>query len=240
MKPPWQQQQQQMRRQQQQMQRQQEQMRRRQMEGAYWQQQQKDKARKAQADVQGREDQFAQVEGEVARLRQALVAGRLTEEQVKAQLHELMVQDEHGNWWMVGYETGEWYRHEGTDWVRADPPGRNAPKPAPSSDRTVAKPAPSSGHMLLEPTPLPAAPQTSGMAIGSLLASTLGLFLLPVIGGIIGIILGNMARNRIRASGGTKTGMGLATAGIVLGWIQITIVALGICLLLYAPLDLSF
>ena len=122
MKPPWQQQQQQMRQQQQQMQRQQEQMRRRQMEGAYWQQQQKAKARKAQADVQGREDQFAQIEGEVARLRQALVAGRLTEQQVKAQLHELMVQDEHGNWWMVGYETGKWYRHDGTDWVLSDPP----------------------------------------------------------------------------------------------------------------------
>jgi hypothetical protein len=64
---------------------------------------------------------FPEVEREVAKLRQDLAAGRLTEEQFKARLRELMVQDEHGNWWMVGYETGEWYRHDGTDWVRADP-----------------------------------------------------------------------------------------------------------------------
>jgi hypothetical protein len=67
---------------------------------------------------------FAEVEREVAKLRQELAAGRLTEEQFKARLRELMVLDEHGGWWMVGYETGEWYRHDGTDWVRADPSGR--------------------------------------------------------------------------------------------------------------------
>ncbi|MDY6876997.1 MAG: SHOCT domain-containing protein [Chloroflexota bacterium] len=66
---------------------------------------------------------FAEVEREVAKLRQRLAAGRLTEEQFKARLRELMVLDEHGDWWMVGYETGEWYCHDGTDWMRADPSG---------------------------------------------------------------------------------------------------------------------
>jgi len=74
---------------------------------------------------------FAEVEREVARLRQGMAAGRLTEEQFKARLRELMVLDEHGGWWMVGYETGEWYRHDGTDWVRADPPGRVVPEATP-------------------------------------------------------------------------------------------------------------
>ena len=50
---------------------------------------------------------FAEVEREVAKLRQDVAAGRLAEEQFKAQLRELMVEDEHGAWWMVGYETGE-------------------------------------------------------------------------------------------------------------------------------------
>jgi hypothetical protein len=72
---------------------------------------------------------FAQVEARVAKLRQDLAAGRLTEEQFKAQLREMMVEDGDGNWWMVGYETGEWYHHDGTDWVRADPPGRAVPQP---------------------------------------------------------------------------------------------------------------
>jgi hypothetical protein len=75
---------------------------------------------------------FAEVEQVVAKLRQDLAAGRLTEEQFKARLRELMVQDERGNWWMVGYETGGWYRHDGTDWVRADPPSHVIQKPPPS------------------------------------------------------------------------------------------------------------
>ena len=45
---------------------------------------------------------FAQVEKEVTTLRQDLAAGRLTEEQFKAQLREMMVEDANGNWWMVG------------------------------------------------------------------------------------------------------------------------------------------
>jgi hypothetical protein len=69
---------------------------------------------------------FTEVEREVARLRQDVAAGCLTEVQFKAHLREMMVEDEEGNWWMVGYETGEWYRHDGTDWVPNQPPGRAA------------------------------------------------------------------------------------------------------------------
>jgi hypothetical protein len=137
MKPQWQRQQEQMRRQQEQMRKQQEQMRRqqeqmrkqqeqrrRQMEGAAWQQQQKARAEKVRPHAlpeQRGKDRFAQIEAEVSRLRQDLAANRLTEEQFKARLRELMVEDEQGNWWMLGYETGQWYRHDGSGWVRADP-----------------------------------------------------------------------------------------------------------------------
>jgi hypothetical protein len=81
---------------------------------------------------------FAEVERVVAKLRQDLAAGRLAEEQFKARLREMMVQDGDGNWWMVGYETGEWYRHDGTDWVPDQPPGRAAAEtyaPARPTDR---------------------------------------------------------------------------------------------------------
>lgn len=93
---------------------------------------------------------FSQVEKEVAKLRQDLAAGRLTEEQFKARLRELMVEDADGNWWMVGYETGEWYHHDGADWVRADPPGRAARQAAPKPltqplDSAEAKPRPFRG-----------------------------------------------------------------------------------------------
>ncbi|CAB4955955.1 MAG: PDZ domain-containing protein [Actinobacteria bacterium] len=54
--------------------------------------------------------------------------------------------------------------------------------------------------------------QTSGLAVASLICAFLVPFVLP-------IILGVAAKNDIRRSNGTKTGEGLATAGIVLGWI---------------------
>ncbi len=65
---------------------------------------------------------FADAEQQVEALRRQVASGLLTEEECKAQMRDLMVEDANGNWWMVGYETGEWYRHDGTDWVRADPP----------------------------------------------------------------------------------------------------------------------
>lgn len=127
-------------------QRQQEQMRRRQMEGAYWQQQQKAKAQKAQAAAwSSAEDMFVQTETEVARLRQELLAGRISEKKFKEYLRELMVQDPEGTWWMMGVKSGEWYRHDGTDWIPAQPPtlarGATSPQAKPkASTPTKAKP----------------------------------------------------------------------------------------------------
>jgi hypothetical protein len=39
------------------------------------------------------------------------------------------------------------------------------------------------------------------------------------LGSVIAIVLGFIARNQIRQSSGTQTGTGMATAGIVLGFI---------------------
>lgn len=78
--------------------------------------------------------------------------------------------------------------------------------------------------------PPPAAPPTNGMAVGSLIASILGLTLFPTIGSIIGLILGYMARNQIRESEETMSGEGLATAGIIMGWIGVALAVIGICL----------
>jgi len=55
------------------------------------------------------------------------------------------------------------------------------------------------------------APQTSGLAVGALVAA---LFI-P----ILGLILGYVARNDIRSTNPPKGGDGLATAAIVIGWI---------------------
>lgn len=74
------------------------------------------------------------------------------------------------------------------------------------------------------PTP---APRTSTMAIVSLIAGILGFFqILPVIGPIVAVITGHMAKNEIKKSGGMVGGNGMATAGLILGYVMI---AIGIC-----------
>lgn len=62
------------------------------------------------------------------------------------------------------------------------------------------------------------APRTNGMAIASMV---LGIVWIYGIGAILALIFGYKARREIDASGGTQTGRGMATAGIVLGWIGI-------------------
>jgi hypothetical protein len=68
------------------------------------------------------------------------------------------------------------------------------------------------------------------MAIISLVAGILGLTLFPIIGSIIAVITGPMAKKEIQASGTALTGEGLATAGIVMGWIGIGLTVLGLCI----------
>ena len=67
---------------------------------------------------------FKQAEKKFKRLKEQFETGALTENAFKAKLEELMVQDEGGDWWMIGYETEQWYRNDGADWVQADPPIR--------------------------------------------------------------------------------------------------------------------
>ena len=93
-----------------------------------------------------------------------------------------------------------------------------------------------------------AQPPTNTKATISLISGTLGLVLgllsfcvvgacslvFTVTGAIMGLILGYQARREITESGGTESGEGLATAGIVLGWINA-----GISLLLVVFLILA-
>ena len=81
-------------------------------------------------------------------------------------------------------------------------------------------------------TPPGAAPQavpTSSTAILSLIAGIVGLTIIPFIGSIVAVVTGPMAKKEIRASGGALGGDGLATAGIILGWIGIGLGVLALC-----------
>lgn len=56
-----------------------------------------------------------------------------------------------------------------------------------------------------------------------------GWTLLPIVGAIIAVITGHMAKKEIRESNGLLGGDGLATAGLVLGYSNL---ALGLCVCL--------
>ena len=73
--------------------------------------------------------------------------------------------------------------------------------------------------------------KTNGSAIASLVLSILGLF---GIGSLLGIIFGHRARQEIRASGGYQGGDGLATAGIVIGWVTLVLFALALAFWIWA------
>ena len=53
-------------------------------------------------------------------------SGTLTETQ-KSLLHDIMVQDEQGRWWTIGYETGQWYFNDGEKWIPSTPPTTEYP-----------------------------------------------------------------------------------------------------------------
>lgn len=75
------------------------------------------------------------------------------------------------------------------------------------------------------------APQTSALAIVSLIFGILAWVMLPVLGPIVAVITGHMARAEIRRSQGQMTGDGLAVGGLVLGYLQFALLVVGVIFL---------
>jgi hypothetical protein len=75
----------------------------------------------------------------------------------------------------------------------------------------------------------PPAP-TSVWAIVSLIAGILGWLGIFGLGGIAAIICGYLAKNEINKSEGKIGGNGIATAGLVLGWLNVALTCIGVCL----------
>jgi hypothetical protein len=77
--------------------------------------------------------------------------------------------------------------------------------------------------------PVQRARKTSGMAIASLV---LGILWIYWLGSILALVFGYIAKREIRKSSEPIEGSGLATAGIVLGWVGIGTLSLIILLLI--------
>lgn len=72
--------------------------------------------------------------------------------------------------------------------------------------------------------------RTNGKAIASLVLGIVGLTGIPFVCSILALVLGYGARREIVVTG--EEGGGLATAGIVLGWVGVALVLLAVLLVL--------
>jgi hypothetical protein len=73
---------------------------------------------------------------------------------------------------------------------------------------------------------------TSTLATVSLIAGILSFVMLPLIGAVVAIWTGYEARKETRSVPPRATGDGLATAGIILGWIHVGVLVIGLCCVL--------
>jgi hypothetical protein len=76
-----------------------------------------------------------------------------------------------------------------------------------------------------------AAQRTSGYAIASLILGIVGFVVFPIVPSILAIVFGRKARNELSRDP-TLGGDGLATAGIVLGWVGLVLIGLGVLFIL--------
>ena len=92
----------------------------------------------------------------------------------------------------------------------------------PQPEQPAAQPQP-----LQSQPPLPAAGYvraTNTLALVSLISGIASWFVVPIVGAIVAVITGHMAKGQIRRTG--EQGDTYATVGLVLGYIHLAVVAL--------------
>jgi uncharacterized membrane protein len=80
--------------------------------------------------------------------------------------------------------------------------------------------------------------RTDGGAIASLVLGVLGFVVFPVVPSILAIWLGLAAKRRMRQDP-SLGGEGLATAGVILGVIELALVTLAVALLVFLAVGVS-
>ena len=111
----------------------------------------------------------------------------------------------------------------------APAPPASYPPPAPPAPPAYGAPAaPPAYGAAPAYTTYPQGPKTNTLAIVSLVSSLVGVFVIPVIGQIVGIITGHMSLSQIKQTG--EGGRGLGLAGVIIGWVTLGLAILGIIL----------
>ncbi len=73
------------------------------------------------------------------------------------------------------------------------------------------------------------APNSTAAVVSLIFGILCWLPILPVIGAIVAVIAGHMARNEIRAANGRVGGAGMAKAGLILGYAHLALLGLILC-----------
>ena len=82
--------------------------------------------------------------------------------------------------------------------------------------------------------------KTSVMAIISLVTGILGFVqILPGIGPIAAVITGHIAKSEIKKSNGTIGGNGMATAGLIMGYVTLGLGLCALCVFVLLPILLA-
>jgi hypothetical protein len=108
-------------------------------------------------------------------------------------------------------DDGKWW-WDGSRWV-----------PMPAGQMVAQTPGspPGAPGGQMAAAPAYGAARTNSLAVASLVAGILAWVICPVIGAILAIVFGFMARNQIKATG--EAGGGMAMAGIILGFAHIAV-----------------
>lgn len=99
------------------------------------------------------------------------------------------------------------------------------PPPNPYGQQQPGSPYPPYGA---PPSPygaFPATPQTNGLAVASLVVSIASFLVCCGLPGVVGAILGHVARKQIREQG--QAGDGMALGGIIVGWAGFGLAVIG-------------
>lgn len=79
----------------------------------------------------------------------------------------------------------------------------------------------------------------SSLAVASLICGLVTWFFVPVVGALVAVITGHLAKKEIRESNGALGGEGMALAGLILGYVQLGLVFLAIVCLITFGLALT-
>jgi tetratricopeptide (TPR) repeat protein len=68
-----------------------------------------------------------EIERRLHLLKEKYNAGAISVDQFEAEVEKLHFKDQSGTAWMIGAQSGQWYYHDGQQWVQAEPPRAQAP-----------------------------------------------------------------------------------------------------------------